>query len=154
MKRGGLSIAGILAAVMMMCRTANVYASETAQVLLFADAQVTSAYSVKADPFLELFWNKSRKDYEGTYQVGVKGRLPDGKVIRIIPDASFQMTSGKKTRTGTVKQEFTRWAMKAEQADTLILSETEYVTTIGTAAIKLPGTGVYRGGIQFTFSME
>ena len=154
MKRGGLVIAGILAAVIITNRTPNVFASESAQVPLLAEAQVISTYFVRADPYLELSWNKSRKDYEGAYQVGVKGRLAEGRTIRIVPETSFQMTSGKKTRTGTVKQEFSRWATKAEQTDTLILSESEYVTTTGTAAIRLPGTGVYRGGIQFTFSME
>ncbi len=104
--------------------------------------------------FMELSWNKSRKDYEGTYQVGVKGKLGDGKAIRIIPDAEFQMTSGKKTRKGSVKQEHTRWAMSAGDKETLVLSDKAYVTTTGTAAIKLPGSGTYRGGIQLTFSVE
>ena len=70
------------------------------------------------------------------------------------PDEKFQMTSGKKTKTGTVKQEHTRWSMTADNSDTLVLSDKSYVKTSGTAAIKLPGTAVYHGGIQFTFSME
>ena len=103
---------------------------------------------------MELTWNKTAKDYEGTYQVGVRGRIGKGRSIRIVPDASFQMTSGKKTRTGTVKQEYTRWAMTADKQGTLKLSGTSFVTTSGTAAIKLSGAGVYRGGIQFSFSVE
>jgi len=154
MMRCGLSIAGTLATVLILCRAVNVSAAETTTVPIRADAELLSTYSVKADPYLELSWNKSRKVYEGTYHVGVRGRIADGRVIRIAPDDTFQMTSGKKTRTGTVKQEYSRWAMTAGRADTLKLSETEYVTTSGTASIKLPGTGVYRGGIQFTFSVE
>ena len=155
MKKCGIVIRGILAiAVIFLCRAVNASASETTTVPIRADAELSSTYSVKADPYLELSWNKSRKDYEGTYHVAVRGRVAAGRAIRIIPDDTFQMTSGKKTRTGTVKQEYTRWAMNAGRADTLKLSETKYVTTSGTAAIKLPGTGVYRGGIQFTFSVE
>ena len=155
MKWCGLRIAGILiVAASLLCPKTEALASETANVPIQAEAEISSTYSVKANPYLELVWNSNRKDYEGVYRVGVRGRIASGKAIRIIPDATFEMSSGKNKRTGTVKQEFTRWAQTSDRADTLVLSESAYVATSGTAAIKLPGTAVYRGGIQFTFSVE
>ena len=74
-----------MALILFLCRASGVYASETAQVPIRADAQVVSTYTVKADPFLELTWNKTAKDYEGTYQVGVRGRIGKGRSIRIVP---------------------------------------------------------------------
>ena len=155
MGRYRLSVmAGVLVLFVLLNAGNAKAASETAAVPIRAEVKVSSTYTVKVDPYLELAWNKSRKDYEGTYEVGVKGRIGKGRVIRIVPDEKFQMTSGKKTKTGTVKQEHTRWSMTADNSGTLVLSDKSYVKTSGTAAIKLPGTAVYHGGIQFTFSME
>ena len=155
----GIKIIGLLGMpAVIICLTLNASAAGTdagsASVPIEAIATVMSSYAVKANPYLELTWNEAKGDYEGIYQVDVRGCIPENQKIRIVPDTTFQMSAGEVTRTGTVQQSSTTWAMAPESADILPLSERVYVNATGCAAIDLPGTAVYHGGIDFTFSVE
>ncbi len=155
----GIKISGLLAMpAVIICLSLRASAAGndvgSANVPIEARATVTSTYTVKANSYLELTWNETKRDYEGIYQVGVRGCIPEDQKIRIVPNASFQMTAGEVTRTGKVQQSSTLWAMTPESTDTLPLSEHTYVNATGTAAIELPGTAFYHGGIDFVFTME
>ena len=159
MTRMGKRITGLLVMpAVIICLTKSALAAGidagSASVPIEARAVVTSTYTVKANPYLELTWNETRRDYEGIYQVGVKGCIAENQKIRIVPNASFQMSAGEVTRTGTVRQSSTTWAVVPESADILPLSDRVYVNATGNAAIELPGTALYHGGIDFIFSVE
>ena len=149
----------ILVAVILPHKSVCAAASSSAvsgcmEIPIRAEASVEASYSVKTSPYLELVWNSRSRIYEGTYRVGVKGRIGNGQTVRVSPQESFLMVSDLGTQRGSVTQPVTRWRNRADSTDTMVISETVYAETTGTARAKLPGTAVYRGGITFTFALE
>ncbi len=159
MTKRGTRVTGYLvmpAVIICLSLRASAAGPETgsANVPIEARATVGSSYAVKADPFLELAWNEERKDYEGEYHIGVRGCIAGSQTIHLRPGATFEMTHDDIRRTGTVQQAQTKWAMAPESADVLPLTTKGFVNTHGTARIELPGEGMYRGGIEFTFEIR
>ena len=123
--------------------------------------EVPTAYTVSLSPVLNLTY-VSGDDYEGIYEVAVKGTLPKDKAVEVIPDGTFTVSGASATKTGTVTQEKTMWLNKdisasesayteAEYDNALGIKEDGFTETHGKARITVPGDGTYTGGITFTY---
>lgn len=122
---------------------------------MIISATVESTYSVKIPASLTLSYNEVSGNFEGTYNVGVKGNILLTKKVVVAPSASFTLTNATttKTSTGTMTQAITDFVMTDEEGCVKINPDS-FSTTSGSASINLQDAGNYSGTVAFSFMLK
>ena len=152
---------GCLLAALLLMMPAATYAqtyttdgSVAVPVTLGDPIHVTPTYDVAITSALALIWQEGNT-YSGTYQVGVKGVLEDDQVITVMPNStSFSVTGEAGSKTGTIIQSGSKWAMDGDAVGGLSILPDEYSYYSGTATIEIPGEATYAGSVGFTFRID
>jgi hypothetical protein len=122
-------------------------------------ASLGSSYSVAIPAALELAYNESGSNYQGTYQVGAKGDILETSYVEIKPETSSfdlaRVDSGSTKVSASVSQSKTKWYGSADkQGSELLISNDDYVYTNGTVTAALTENGLYSGNVSFTFGLK
>ncbi len=120
-------------------------------------AHVTSDYYVSLPATLTLVKNQQTGKYENTYHVGVKGSIPDGKYVQVVPDTSFSLkkSGSSKSASAHVSQSVIKWKNTKSASDEIAISSTSFSTTTGKIEVSLASDpGDYSGTLTFRYSLK